>query len=93
MKISTNVRIRFAALLAVILALLIVFKAIGFAVSIFTLIIGIVLIYLYISRQKCPVCGNNLLYKNDAPNRQSASHLSAIIALVSGRCSTCKSKF
>lgn len=92
MKISTNVRIRFVVLLAVILALLIVFKAIGFAISIFALVIGIVFIYMYVSNLKCPSCGRNLFIMTDPLNKKSIGYKSAIISLLAGRCSTCKSK-
>lgn len=92
MRISTNVRIRFAVLLAVILALLIVFKAVGFAISVFALVIGIVFIYMYISSLKCPVCGNSLFNMADPHNRKSIGYKSVILSLLAGRCSACKSK-
>lgn len=69
-----------------------IFGDMGLIVGVFLLFTGQVAIFYTLSSKTCPSCGNNILSMSPKQQKYSMSYQSALLNVIAGRCSICKSR-
>jgi hypothetical protein len=92
MRISTVTRLQYVGLATMLISTGVIFGDIGWITGVFLLFIGQVAIFYNLSSKACPSCGNNILSMSPKQQKYSMSYQSALLNVIAGRCSICKSR-
>lgn len=92
MKISTEIRLQYLGLAIILITAGFVFGNIGLILGMLILFIGQILIFYAMSSKTCPTCGSSLLSASPEQQKFSTGYQSALINIITGRCSVCKAR-
>jgi hypothetical protein len=92
MKISTEIRLQYMGLAIILITLGFIFGNIGYIFGFILLFVGQIVIFYTLSSKTCPYCGNNFLSASDEQQKFSTGYQSALLNIIAGKCSVCKSR-